>query len=189
MAADNHSSTLGAAFFVVILALPGLWDVAATALRQPIEGAQSRLLLPSDVRPQQALALGWRLPVGCSDPLVWEALPGVGPSLAARLVRAVERGELLAPSDLLRVRGIGVKMASRLEARLDWRRPFELKHDIASTGDHYLLESCFEAHLHGSQCDDPCRPRSPCCCAALLQRGMGERQLSALGRKGTQERD
>jgi len=52
------------------------------------------------------------------------ALPGIGPSLAARILadrRA--RGPYRRPEDLLRVRGIGPATVDRFRERLDFGRP------------------------------------------------------------------
>lgn len=43
-----------------------------------------------------------------------DLLPGVGPSLAARIIEARKQGPFLVPEDLRRVRGIGKKTLERL---------------------------------------------------------------------------
>jgi competence protein ComEA len=50
-----------------------------------------------------------------------EALPGIGPSLAKRIVEERERaGPFRSPRDLLRVRGIGPKKQAAIQDRIDW---------------------------------------------------------------------
>lgn len=75
---------------------------------------------PAAGGPVAAAALGWRVDSAEPDPRVWEALPGVGPALAGRLAAAAAEGELEEPADLLRVRGIGARMAADLEPRIRW---------------------------------------------------------------------
>jgi competence protein ComEA len=49
----------------------------------------------------------------------WERLPGIGPSLASRIVAdRVERGPFRAPEGLLRVRGIGPRTLERIRPYL-----------------------------------------------------------------------
>lgn len=52
-----------------------------------------------------------------------ETLPGIGPSLAGRIVEERERsGPFLAPRDLLRVKGVGEKKLAACQDRIDWTR-------------------------------------------------------------------
>ncbi len=53
-----------------------------------------------------------------------ESLPGVGPSIARRIVEARARGvEFRRPEDLGRVRGIGPRTVERLAPHLDFSGP------------------------------------------------------------------
>ena len=70
--------------------------------------------------PALAAGLGWPVPHDCSDAAVWQVLPGIGPARAADLAEAAAAGRLRAPADLLRVPGIGSKLAARLEPRIAW---------------------------------------------------------------------
>jgi competence ComEA-like helix-hairpin-helix protein len=50
-----------------------------------------------------------------------EALPGIGPSLAKRIVEEREKaGPFRSPRDLLRVKGIGPKKQAAIQDRIDW---------------------------------------------------------------------
>ncbi len=50
-----------------------------------------------------------------------EALPGIGPSLATRIVEEREKaGPYRCPRDLLRVKGIGPKKQAAIQDRIDW---------------------------------------------------------------------
>ena len=69
--------------------------------------------------PQQVV-LGWPVPPDCPDPEAWEALPSIGPALGGRLARAAAAGQLTSSADLLRVHGIGSKMAATLARRVDF---------------------------------------------------------------------
>jgi hypothetical protein len=67
-----------------------------------------------------AAALGWPVRSDQPDPGVWRELDGVGPTLAVRPASAAQEGALNAPSDLLRVRGIGARMARDLAGSIEW---------------------------------------------------------------------
>ncbi len=63
-----------------------------------------------------------------------ERLPGVGPSLAARIVEHREKnGAFQAPEDLLLVRGIGEKSFERLRPYVAVSGPTTLDHDVPSS--------------------------------------------------------
>jgi competence ComEA-like helix-hairpin-helix protein len=50
-----------------------------------------------------------------------EALPGIGPALARRIVEEREKsGPFRSPRDLLRVKGIGPKKQAAIQDRIDW---------------------------------------------------------------------
>jgi competence protein ComEA len=56
-----------------------------------------------------------------ADARALEELPGVGPSIARRIVAARARGVVFRrPEDLLRVRGIGPATLARMRERLDF---------------------------------------------------------------------
>ena len=109
---------LGAAFLGLVLCC------LAVLLRfQAARGSDTPLPFPtaqSLAEPQVAVSLGWPLHATECDPRIWSRLPGIGPVLSRRLAGLAEAGELRYPSDLLRVRGIGPKMATRLEPWIEW---------------------------------------------------------------------
>jgi hypothetical protein len=118
---DHHRPpwTLGAAVLGLILCL----FCAATSSRTPASQFQAPLDFPQAGgfdSPRTAQRFGWPISSTESDPRVWAQLRGVGPVLARRLARLGAQGTLLTPRDLLQVRGIGIKMASRLEAWVLW---------------------------------------------------------------------
>lgn len=64
---------------------------------------------------RQRRLLGLPVPLAGSVPADLEALPGIGPALAAAIVAERERaGDFATVSDLSRVRGIGPRTAARL---------------------------------------------------------------------------
>jgi len=67
-----------------------------------------------------AQRFGWAIPATETDPTVWAQLRGVGPVLAGRIADRAALGFLRSPADLLQVRGIGIKMAHRLEPWVLW---------------------------------------------------------------------
>jgi competence protein ComEA len=78
----------------------------------PIESASS---IPAGV------AATGRIAINRASARDLEALPGIGPALAKRIVE--ERGKagpFRSPSDLLRVKGIGPKKQAALQDRIDW---------------------------------------------------------------------
>jgi hypothetical protein len=82
---------------------------------------------PGDAPPARpsgaaAVALGWPIASDCAEARLWEALPAVGPQRAAALAAAAKAGVLRDPADLLRVPGIGIKMATALAPRVAWRQ-------------------------------------------------------------------
>ena len=93
-----------------------------------------RLLLPARPSPTPefpdrpadavaAAAFGFPLDASNPDPAAWRELPGVGPRLAQALALAASEGLLRGPDDLLRVPGIGIKMAADLAPRIRWTDP------------------------------------------------------------------
>jgi competence protein ComEA len=78
----------------------------------PIESASS---IPAGV------AATGRIAINRASALDLEALPGIGPALAKRIVE--ERGKagpFRSPRDLLRVKGIGPKKQAAIQERIDW---------------------------------------------------------------------
>jgi hypothetical protein len=67
-----------------------------------------------------AVQFGWSISPSEPEPRVWAVLPGVGRVLGTRLARAAALGRLRSPRDLLRVRGIGFKMAAQIEPWVEW---------------------------------------------------------------------
>ncbi len=84
-------------------------------------GAPARISDTPAPRPSallDAVSLGWPIPASCGDPSVWDALPRVGPARAKALATEAGKGTLQRPADLLRVPGIGTKMAGLLAPRV-----------------------------------------------------------------------
>lgn len=99
--------------------------LAAGAPRPVPSGGPPPRLDHDALAPAERVALGWPVPADCADPEAWEALPGIGPALGGRLAEAAGRGSLTAAPDLLRVHGIGTKMAATLAHRVDFGLPGE----------------------------------------------------------------
>jgi hypothetical protein len=119
MDAGRDEAALGALLLAVVLILPvALPEARARAAGAPALAPLQADAPPAGAGPLQAAAMGW--PVACdeSDPNVWERLDGVGPALGGRLARAAADGAIQAPSDLLQVHGIGVRMAGVIGPRL-----------------------------------------------------------------------
>ncbi len=88
--------------------LPGAGALEAV----PIESASS---IPAGV------AATGRIAINRASALDLEALPGVGPALAKRIVEEREKaGPFRSPRDLLRVKGIGPKKQAAIQDRIDW---------------------------------------------------------------------
>jgi len=95
----------------------GLIVAGIIALRGlPALHASAALTPPDD--PVIAAAFGFPVAADCPDPRVWEELPSVGPARGRALADAAAAGLLREPSDLLRVPGIGTKMAALLAPRV-----------------------------------------------------------------------
>jgi competence ComEA-like helix-hairpin-helix protein len=78
----------------------------------PIESASS---IPAGV------AATGRVAINRASARDLEALPGIGPSLAKRIVEEREKaGPFRSPRDLLRVKGIGPKKQAAIQDRIDW---------------------------------------------------------------------
>lgn len=121
MDTDRPSWTLGAAFLGLILC-------GITALGAPSQSTH-KIDPPIDFPGRQDFAdsglaqrFGWSISAGEEDAAAWAQLRGVGPILAGRIAELAALGQLRSPRDLLRVRGIGIKMASRLEPWILWPR-------------------------------------------------------------------
>ncbi|HSW28006.1 MAG TPA: helix-hairpin-helix domain-containing protein [Longimicrobiales bacterium] len=93
-------------------------ELAPVGLSTPRPPRPGRLALPaaagrapsSPVRPRPAP----RLDLNRADTLALQALPGVGPALARRIVAAREEARFRTLEDLLKVRGIGPATLARL---------------------------------------------------------------------------
>ena len=111
--------TLGAAFLGLILC--GITVLGAS--RQASHGSDLPLEFPGRqdfANSRSAQRFGWSISAGEADPAAWAQLRGVGPVLSGRIAHHAALGLLRSPEDLLRVRGIGIKMASRLEPWVLW---------------------------------------------------------------------
>jgi competence protein ComEA len=122
--------------------LPGFGSVAnfvvsqsdtsrsASAFEDDSEGAESAVRAsssPDSVPIEDALAVPagiaatGRIAINRASARDLEALPGIGPSLAKRIVEERARsGPFRAPRDLLRVKGIGPKKLAECQDRIDW---------------------------------------------------------------------
>lgn len=121
----------------VVRAAPPIAPVAPTQARQPAgppppqaRTADARLLcallvglavatavsrLRSESSGPPALPVHpWRIDVNHADPAALGALPGVGPSLAARIAAARDAAPFRSADDLDRVPGIGPSLAARI---------------------------------------------------------------------------
>ena len=75
---------------------------------------------PAETIPAGVAAAG-RIAINRASARDLEALPGVGPALAKRIVEERERsGPFRSPRDLLRVKGIGPKKQVLIQDRVDW---------------------------------------------------------------------
>jgi hypothetical protein len=131
-------AALGPAILAVVLIVPVLLAHAFASGSDPRGGDPSsragissgpltdsdfpRHRLPPSLPPETSRALGRRVPASCADAREWESLPRIGPARAIRLAEAAAGGELREPADLLRIDGIGPKMAAGLEPWIEWPR-------------------------------------------------------------------
>lgn len=121
---------------LILLTLAGLGRVAMDARRPPadvladrpdaaaaLDSAATALAAENAAR-SRPLAPGERLDPNRASEMELDRLPGVGPALAARIVRdRDERGGFAAVGDLARVPGIGAATVARLEPHLALRAP------------------------------------------------------------------
>ena len=121
MDTDRPAWPVGAALLgILLLGLLGLGRLDS--------GASDRSSSPHIMFPERehfvdrtaAVQFGWSISPRESEPKVWAVLPGVGKVLAGRLARQGALGTLRSPPDLLRVRGIGFKMAAQIEPWVEW---------------------------------------------------------------------
>lgn len=70
--------------------------------------------------------IGWRVDLATADAATLQLLPGVGPTLAGRIVELRDAGVVTKVDDLMRVTGIGRKTFDRL-------RPYVSDAPLAST--------------------------------------------------------
>jgi DNA uptake protein ComE-like DNA-binding protein len=69
----------------------------------------------ADTPPQLAAFFNLPLPVNRADQSAFMRLPGIGPKLAAQIIRSrEEQGKMAKPDDLLKVKGIGPKRSASL---------------------------------------------------------------------------
>lgn len=62
----------------------------------------------------RGVQIGWRVDLTTADAATLQLLPGIGPTLAGRIVELRDAGVITEPDDLLRVTGIGRKTFDRL---------------------------------------------------------------------------
>lgn len=97
-------------FRVVGMAICGLLFAACTTNSHPYT-----LTTPIAQTGAQHLLLGQAIDINSADATALEALPGVGPALAQRIVAyRVQHGPFAAVRDLQNVSGIGPKLLQRL---------------------------------------------------------------------------
>ena len=119
MDSDRRDRALGAlALALVLIASSGLLAVAARSPDAPVDLDPAHP--PAGVDPVTAAALGWPVDHDQPDPLAWQQLDGVGPTLSGRLAGAAAEGALECREDLLRGRGIGARMAADLAPAVRW---------------------------------------------------------------------
>lgn len=87
--------------------------------------AGAKVLEPVPIEPASSIPEGvaatGRVAINRASARDLEALPGIGPSLAKRIVEERESGgPFHSPRDLLRVKGIGPKKQSAIQDRIDW---------------------------------------------------------------------
>jgi competence protein ComEA len=83
-------------------------------------GLESVPIEPASRIPAGVAATG-RVAINRASARDLEALPGIGPALAKRIVEErVKAGPFRSPRDLLRVKGIGPKKQASIQDRIDW---------------------------------------------------------------------
>jgi competence ComEA-like helix-hairpin-helix protein len=108
--AEAHAGQVTAAPSVA----PATKRAGAAAPQRPHEHGAARVTAADASGEGDALRDGGRLDPNRASAAEWELLPGVGPSLARRLVEARTRdGPFHAPGDLLRVKGVGEKTLAK----------------------------------------------------------------------------
>jgi len=120
MESNRPPWTVGASLLGLILA-----GITAAASGSPSPEVRPPFDFPGRedfADPGSAQRFGWSISASETDPAVWAQLRGVGPVLARRIADRAALGLLRSPQDLLRVRGIGIKMASRVEPWIFWHR-------------------------------------------------------------------
>ncbi|MEE2829907.1 MAG: hypothetical protein VX498_12020 [Myxococcota bacterium] len=117
MGGSRSSWTLGGASLGLSMSGVVLVTAWLGSSQPPVPDFPVPAELPSS---HSAVLLGW--PVACDepDPAVWAALSGVGPVRGAALAELAVAGKLRSPTDLLRVRGIGIKMAAQIAPWVRW---------------------------------------------------------------------
>lgn len=99
------------ALLVAIAAVVGLARV----------GASKPVTIPAQLRAPVVDAGAPRVDPQTASARALEALPGIGPAIARRIVEARARGAVFSrPEDLRRVRGIGPRTVARLAPYLDF---------------------------------------------------------------------
>jgi competence protein ComEA len=83
------------------------------------EGPAKRAGGGTDLRGPARILFGIPLDLASADAATLEVLPGVGPSLAAAIVRERSARPFAAPRDLARVPGIGARKVARLTPWFD----------------------------------------------------------------------
>lgn len=110
----------GAALLVVLMAMAALarsHEADAASVRGFSEEASAHLGAGEEPneRAPSSLLLSGKIDLNGADQAALMALPGIGPSLAARIIDDREaRGPFRSPEELLRVKGIGQKTFERL---------------------------------------------------------------------------
>jgi competence protein ComEA len=99
------------------------FDGAAAESTASAPGAKVRESVPIESAssiPPSVAATG-RVAINRASAQDLEALPGIGPSLAKRILEEREKGgPFRSPRDLLRVKGIGPKKQAAIQDRIDW---------------------------------------------------------------------
>jgi competence ComEA-like helix-hairpin-helix protein len=92
----------------------------STASAPGADALESVPIEPASSIPPGVAATG-RVAINRASARDLEALPGIGPSLAERIVEERKKaGPFRSPRDLVRVKGIGPKKQAAIQDRIDW---------------------------------------------------------------------
>jgi competence protein ComEA len=138
------------------LALAALASIESDPAPTPAQAQPPRVAAPASAIAVRALRDGETLDLNQAGPADLELLPGIGPSLARRIVEDRERsGAFGSTQDLRRVRGIGDRTLARLRALLSVS-PNSTR--TAGASEPSSVRSRGSTPPRGSQSDKEARP-------------------------------